>query len=117
MTISSLTCNLQEDVFSEKELSVNFDVSIYSSISELIYPSDCKTKEEWFEKVKATWNATLKDLEECEEFKACGFPLPGITKEMTHNYPPNNKRAIAVIGCAVAVVAVVVGIIRLLLRI
>ena len=96
-------------MLNEKELSVNFDVPIYSSVSELIYPKDCKTKEEWFEKVRSTWDATLKDLEECKEFKECGFPLPGITKEMTNSYPPNNKRAIILFACVGALLAVFIG--------
>lgn len=77
----------------EKKLQFEFDVPIFTAISEPFSPEGFATKEEWFAKVQEMWDKTLKELEECKEFEECGLPLPGITPEMTHSYPPNNRRA------------------------
>ena len=82
----------KESILNEKELSFNYDVPIYTSVSEVFDPSECETKEEWFALVREKWSETVKDLEECKEFKGCSMPLPGMTPEMTHSYKPNNKK-------------------------
>ena len=82
----------KESILNEKELSFNYDVPIYTSVSEVFDPSECETKEEWFAIVREKWSETVKDLEECKEFKECSMPLPGMTPEMTHSYTPNNKK-------------------------
>ena len=82
----------KESILNEKELSFNYDVPIYTSVSEVFDPSECETKEEWFALVRETWSEPVKDLAECKEFKECSMPLPGMTPEMTHSYKPNNKK-------------------------
>lgn len=60
------------------------------------------------------WDKTLKELEECEEFEECSLPLPGITREMTHSYPPNNRRAIALFSVVIAIFSLIAALKRLL---
>lgn len=104
----------QEKILNEKELSFAYDVPIYTSIADPIYPKDYKTKEEWFKKIQEVWDATLADVEESTEFDECSLPLPGITPEMTHSYPPNNKRIIMFFACVAAILALIVGIVNIL---
>ena len=103
----------KELILNEKKLSFNYDVDIYTSISEVLHPENYETKEEWFKAVQETWDKTLKDVNESTEYIACGLPLPGITPEMIHSYPPNNRRVIALFSVVVALVAAVYGIIEL----
>ena len=42
----------KESILNEKELSFNYDVPIYTSVSEVFDPSECETKEEWFALVR-----------------------------------------------------------------
>ena len=56
----------KESILNEKELSFNYDVPIYTSVSEVFDPSECETKEEWFALVREKWSETVKDLEECK---------------------------------------------------
>ncbi|KAK8806050.1 hypothetical protein WA171_007136 [Blastocystis sp. BT1] len=104
----------KEKILNEKELSFAYDVPIYTSIADPIYPKDYKTKEEWFKKIQEVWDATLADVEESTEFDECSLPLPGITPEMTHSYPPNNKRIIMFFACVAAILALIVGIVNIL---
>lgn len=53
-------------------------------------------------------------MEESTEFDECSLPLPGITPEMTHSYPPNNKRIIMFFACVAAILALIVGIVNIL---
>lgn len=108
----------KENILCERTLSFNFDVPIYTSISEVLHPEDYKTKEEWFDKIREVWEATLDDLEEStknNDFVECSLPLPGITPEMTHYYPVDNKRILFLFSCVIAIVAVLYAIIKLLL--
>ena len=98
----------------EKKLQFEFDVPIFTAISEPFSPEGFATKEEWFAKVQEMWDKTLKELEECKEFEECGLPLPGITPEMTHSYPPNNRRAIARFSVAFAIFALIAALRRVL---
>lgn len=98
----------KENILCEKTLSFNFDVPIYTSISEVLHPEEYATKEEWFDKIREVWEATLDDLEESKktnDFKECSLPLPGITPEMTHYYPVNNKRVILLFSVVVAIIS------------
>lgn len=106
----------KENILSEKDLTFNFDVPIYSSISEVLHPEDYETKEAWFDKIREVWEATLDDLEEARKnnaFKACSLPLPGIAPEETHYYPINNKRVAILFSVVVAIIALLVSIGRL----
>ena len=61
---------------------------------------------------------TLDDLEEStknNDFVECSLPLPGITAEMTHYYPVDNKRVLFLFSCVIAIVAVLYAISRLFL--
>lgn len=106
----------KENILCEKTLSFNFDVPIYTSISEVLHPEEYKTKEEWFDKIREVWEATLDDLEESkknDDFVECSLPLPGITPEMTHSYPVNNKRVILIFSVAFAILACLWGVCKL----
>lgn len=104
-----LTMN-KENILNEKELSFNYDIPIYSAVSEVFDPSECKTKEEWFEFVRLKWEDTLKSLMECKEFKECEWPLPGMTPDMTHAYQPNNKKVLAFFAVVFIVLSLILKI-------
>lgn len=104
----------KEFILNEKKLSFNYDVDIYTSISEVLHPENYQTKEEWFDAVRSTWDKTLKDAFESEEYIECGLPLPGIPENETHAYPTNNKRVLILLSVFVASVAVIYGIGKLI---
>ena len=98
----------KENILCERTLSFNFDVPIYTSISEVLNPEEYTTKEEWFDKIREVWEATLDDLDESRkknDFKECSLPLPGITPEMTHYYPVNNKRVLLLFSIVIAIIS------------
>lgn len=64
--------------------------------------------------MQEVWDETLADVEESQEFVDCSLPLPGITPEMTHAYTPNNKRVFMFFASVTAVLAFVIGIVRIL---
>ena len=104
----------KENILCEKTLTFNFDVPIYTSISEVLHPEEYETKEAWFDKIREVWEATLDDLEESKEknrFKACSLPLPGIAPEETHYYPVNNERVLFLFSVFAAIVAAFTAII------
>ena len=64
--------------------------------------------------MRSTWDKTLKDAFESEEYIECGLPLPGIPENETHAYPTNNKRVLILLSVFVAFVAVIYGIGKLI---
>lgn len=104
-----LTMN-KESILNEKELSFNYGVPIYTAVSEVFDPSECKSKEEWFEFVRAKWDQTLQSLMECKDFKECGMPLPGMTADMTNSYKPNNRKVAAFFAVVFAIVSLILAI-------
>lgn len=105
----------KEFILNEKKLSFNYDVDIYTSISEVLHPENYQTKEEWFDAFRSTWDKTLKDVFESKEFIECGLPLPGIPESETHTYPTNNKRVLILLSAFVAIIAVIYGIGKLVI--
>ena len=62
------------------ELLENVHVTVCAS--EVLIPHDCKTKEEWFEKIRDVWEKTNKSLETCTDEKEIIAPLPGVNTDL-----------------------------------
>lgn len=53
----------------------------------MLDPSEYKTKEEWFAKVRAVWEKTLKDLDKNKEVEEVEEMLPGVDKDKCRDEP------------------------------
>ena len=65
----------------EINLRLNKHQRLVTCVSEVIYPENYKTKEEFFEKVRSVWAKTYKTLNKNEGITEVGGVLPGVDKE------------------------------------
>lgn len=107
--------NGKENVMDEINLKINKNALITVCVSDVLDPTQFKTKEEWFDFVKEEWKKTYDKLEKNEtDGKKFFGPLPGITEEsIVDEQLPSHRRRVA-ISCTVAVVAVIASLIVLI---
>lgn len=107
--------NGKETVMDEIHLKINKNTLITICVSDVLDPTQFKTKEEWFAFVKEEWKKTYNKLEKNEtDGKEFFGPLPGITEEsiVDEQVPPHRRRV--AISCTVAVVAIIASLIALI---
>ena len=69
-----------EDLIDEINLKMNKNQQLITCVSEVMNPTDFKTKEEWFEHVRKVWDETYKTCEKKEGLKQYENALPGLAR-------------------------------------
>ena len=62
----------------EINLKVNRNVNLTCCVSEVMHPEQFKTREEWFEHVRAVWKKTEETLNKKQGLKETDGMLPGV---------------------------------------
>lgn len=70
----------KEDLIDEINLKMNKNQQLITCVSEVMNPTDFKTKEEWFEHVRKVWDETYKTCEKKEGLKQYENALPGLAR-------------------------------------
>ena len=108
--------NGKEKLMDEISLQINKHQLITICVSDVLDPTQFKTKEEWFEYVREQWKKTYEQLNQGEpEGEPFFAPLPGLKKEQEEESLPLKRRTIASVFAA-AIVAVTAIVVRVILR-
>ena len=108
--------NGKEKLMDEISLQINKHQLITICVSDVLDPTQFKTKEEWFEYVREQWKKTYEQLNQGEpEGEPFFAPLPGLKKEQEEESLPLKRRTIASVFAA-AIVAVTAIVVRIILR-
>lgn len=106
--------NGKEKVMDEIHLKINKNSLITICVSDVLDPTQFKTKEEWFDFVKEEWKKTFEKLEKNKVGEEFFGPIPGIDKKDLVDEPlPAERRKTALIytSCVFAVLASIIGLI------
>lgn len=102
--------NGKEKLMDEISLQINKHQLITICVSDVLDPTQFKTKEEWFQYVREEWQKTYERLNNGEaEGEPFFAPLPGLKMENTEESLPLKRRTIASMFAAgiVALTAIV----------
>ena len=93
----------------EINLRLNKHQRLVTCVSEVIYPENYKTKEEFFEKVRSVWAETYKTLNKNEGITEVGGVLPGVDKEKCCDEPVLPEHAAWSWGVILVVLAIILS--------
>lgn len=97
----------KEELLDEVNFKANKHQKLVCCVSEVLYPSEYKTREEWFAAVEKTWNHTLADLEKKQGLQKVDGCLPGIDKSRCVDEPILPNHAAWVWGVTIAIIVVI----------
>lgn len=106
--------NGKENIMDEISLKINRNVILTICVSKVLDPTKFATKEEWFDYVKAEWEATYTKLHSSEtDGRLFVGSLPGVSEKGSElETAPPHRRQTAILY-TLAVVSVVVALIAL----
>lgn len=103
----SYVINVQEDLLDEINLRVQTGQTLTVCVSDVLHPEEYKTKEEWFEAVRSTWNETLTTLNKKQGVKEVEGVLPGVDKEKCCDEPVLPEHAAISWAVVIALCAII----------
>lgn len=89
----------------EVNLKVNRNVKLTCCVSEVMHPEEFKTREEWFEHVRAVWKKTETNLNKKQGLKETDGMLPGVDKQFCKDEPILPSHALWTWGVLILLVA------------
>ena len=106
--------NGKENIMDEISLKINRNVIVTICVSKVLDPTQFATKEEWFDYVKAEWEATYSKLHSSEtDGRLFVGSLPGIAEKASEleTAPPQRRKT--AIAYTMAVISIVVALVAL----
>lgn len=97
----------KEDLLDEENFKANKHQKLVCCVSDVLYPSEYKTREEWFAAVEKTWNSTLADLEKKQGLQKIDGCLPGIDESRCVDEPILPRHAAWVWGVTVTILVII----------
>ena len=91
----------------EINLHVRTGQTLTVCVSDVLHPEEYKTKEEWFEAVRSSWNETLTTLNKKQGGRVIDDVLPGVDKERCCDEPVLPSHAAWSWGVVIAVCAII----------
>ena len=70
----------KDEIINVESLAFQENTHLSVCVSEVLIPRDCKTKEEWFNRVQEVWEKVSASLDDPEGETEIIAPLPGISE-------------------------------------